>query len=98
MDLILLIFLTYYNGKLALQKGLKPFTWRVNTVVAWLIGQTVGFIVALQFYSVEDLSNPIKYLKAGLISIPFAFAGFHLIYHNLQKRPDAKSTDFDQKN
>lgn len=90
LEIVALYFLTSYIGKLALQKGLKPLTWKINTILAWIAGEFVGIIIALQFFDIKEL------LKISLIALPFAFGGFHFIKYTLEKKPDTHSTDIDQ--
>ncbi len=90
LEIVALYFLTSYNGKLAERKGLKPMTWKINTILAWIVGEFIGFIIALQFFPIQDL------LKISLIALPFAFGGFHFIKYTLEKKPDHNPTDFEQ--
>jgi hypothetical protein len=91
IDILSLYFLTQFNGKLALRKGLKPMSWKINTIVAWIVGEIVGFSVALKYFNIpltlQPLSND-QVLRISLLAYPFAFAGFHFIKYTLEKKPD----------
>lgn len=66
-------------------------TWKINTIVAWIVGEIIGFSVALKFFNIpltlQPLSND-QVLRISLLAYPFAFAGFHFIKHTLEKKPD----------
>ena len=94
LDIIAMILLAMYNGRIAQQNGLKAGTWRLYTVVAWIIGELVGTAVALQFYKFSDFLNPKVSFKIMLLVIPFAFAGFHFVHYQLKKQISQNSKEF----
>ena len=42
LEIIALIFLTREIGKIATKKGLKPVTWKIYTVIAWIVSEIIG--------------------------------------------------------
>lgn len=97
LEIIALYFLTAHNGKIAERKGLKPMTWKINTVIAWFIGEIIGIIVAINLFHIhqaEKLSNA-ELIKMSLVALPFGFAGFHFIKYTLEKKPDNTPPHFE---
>lgn len=82
LEIIALYFLTQHNGKIAERKGLKPLTWKLNTIFAWLIGEIIGVMIGLRIFGINNL------LLIMLVALPCAFAGFHIIKNTLEKKPD----------
>lgn len=91
IDIIAMVLLAVYNGKIATRKGLKAGQWRMYTVLAWILGEFIGTLVALQFYSIQDFFSPQKSFKVMLLVFPFAFAGFHIVYYLLNKQSDSST-------
>ena len=44
LEIIILIFLTREIGRLAHSKGLKSGTWKIYTVVGWIVLEIIGVI------------------------------------------------------
>lgn len=82
MDLIILIFLTWKIGKVAVRKGLKPFTWRAYNVIGWLFFEIIGMIVGLAIFGKDNL------VSVGLVGFTFAITSYFLINAQLNKLPD----------
>jgi hypothetical protein len=55
LEIIALIFLTKQIGRIATDKGLKPGTWKLYTVLAWIAGEFVGAIIGVLFFGVNNL-------------------------------------------
>jgi hypothetical protein len=91
LEIIALIFLTRKIGKLAYTKGLKPLTWKIYTIVAWIIAEVTGIIVALMMF---DKDNLVSIVGVGLM---FAFTGYLFVNKQLNKFPD-KGIDDDINN
>ncbi|MFT3681819.1 MAG: hypothetical protein QM791_16220 [Ferruginibacter sp.] len=89
MDIIALIFLCRMNGKLALQKGLKPGLWRLYTVLAWIFAEFVGFGIGVSMFGL----NKENLLSVGLVGIFTAFGGYLVIKFILENKPDAYTDD-----
>ena len=53
LEIVALIYLTRSVGQLALNKGLKPGTWKLYTVLAWFAGEITGLIIGFTMFGVE---------------------------------------------
>jgi hypothetical protein len=82
LDFLILIALAVYIGKLAKKKGLKSGTWQLYTVLAWLGGEIIGISIGLSLFGIE------QFMKIVLVALPCAFAGFHIVFVTLQKKPN----------
>ena len=87
LEIIALIFLCKKNGRLAIQKGLKPGIWKFYTVLAWVITEIIGLGFGLAMFGQNNL---IGLMALGLIS---AFGGYLIIKSILEKKPDALDED-----
>ena len=87
IELIALYFLCKFNGRLAARKGLKPLTWRLYTIFAWLVAEFLGVILGLMLFGKDDL-GPL--MAIGLVS---AFGGYLFIRYILDKKTDAIGDD-----
>jgi hypothetical protein len=92
IEIIALIFLCKSNGQLALQKGLKPGSWKLYTVLAWLGAEFIGCILGLIMFG-QGQNNPLKIEQANFFQISFvaifcAFGGYLIIRYTLEKKPD----------
>lgn len=91
LDLIILYFLTKEIGKIAAQKGLKPFSWKIYTIIAWIASEIVGIVVGIMMFGVNNLVSII------LVGFTFAITSYFLIKAQLNRLPD-KSFDDDINN
>ncbi|HEY5408545.1 MAG TPA: hypothetical protein VIJ92_15735 [Ginsengibacter sp.] len=82
MDLIILFFLAREIGRLAAKKGLKPGTWRLYTVVGWLITEIIGIFIGLMIFDKDNL------FSIAMIGIAFAITSYFIIKAQLNKLPD----------
>lgn len=82
LEIIILIFLTKDIGKLAQTKGLKPGTWKIYTVVGWVISEIIGIIIGFIIFGKDNL------FSAALIGIAFAVTSYYIIKAQLNKLPD----------
>ena len=82
LEIIALVFLTRQIGRIAVTKGLKPGTWKLFTVLAWIAGEFVGAIIGLLIFSQDNIFSII------LVAIAGAVTGYFIIKANLSKRPD----------
>jgi len=87
IEIIALIFLCIKNGKLAAQKGLKPGTWKLYTVLAWLVTEMAGVVLGIALFGQNNL---IGIMSLGLVS---AFGGYLFIKYVLEKKPDTFDED-----
>lgn len=90
LDIIILIFLTRSIGDLAIQKGLKPGTWKVYLVLAWLAGELLGIFIGVLMFGIE------KPLMILLVALPCAVAGYHIIRNTLDRKPDVMKDEINQ--
>jgi hypothetical protein len=70
-------------GNLAIQKGLKPGTWKLYTVLAWLAGEFAGAFIGVLIFGTDN------FFSVFLLAVAGAITGFLLIKRNLSLRPDA---------
>ncbi len=82
LEIIALIFLTRKIGRLAETKGLKPGTWKLYTVLAWIAGEFVGAVLGVLIFGPENIVSII------LLAIAGAVTGYFIIRASLSKRPD----------
>ena len=87
IELIALYFLCKFNGQLAARKGLKPLTWRIYTILAWLVAEVLGVILGLLLFGKDNLGS---LAALGLVS---AFGGYLFIRYVLDKKPDMIGDD-----
>ncbi len=90
IEIIALILLTGQMGRLASHKGLKPGRWQLYTVLAWVAGEIVGFIIGLLMFEINN------YVSIMLMGLAGAVTGYFAIKANLSKRPDALGDDINQ--
>ena len=87
LEIIALIFLTKEIGKIAAQKGLKPITWKIYTIIAWLVSEIIGVVVGVMIFGVNNIVSVI------LVGITFAITSFFIIKAQLNKLPDQTFDD-----
>ena len=90
LEIIALIFLTKEMGKIAAEKGLKPVTWKIYTVLAWLLGEIIGGIIGLYMFGLNN------WISVALVAIGGAITGYLILKSNLSKRPDVMDDDINQ--
>lgn len=90
LEIIALILLTKRIGVLAEQKGLKPGTWKLYTVLVWLGSEIVGVLLGIILFGQENI------LMAGLMGLGFAIASFFILRANLNKKPDSMDEDINR--
>lgn len=82
LEIIVLIFLTRNIGRLATSKGVKPSTWKIYTIFAWVFSELCGFFVGLMIFSEDNLVSII------LVGLAFAITSYYIIKARLNKLPD----------
>ena len=90
LEIIALIFLTKEMGKIAAEKGLKPVTWKIYTVLAWVLGEIIGGIIGLYMFGLNNL------ISVALVAIGGAITGYLILKSNLSKRPSVMDDDINQ--
>ena len=87
LEIIALIFLCKRNGQLAERKGLKPSTWKIYTIIAWIVAEFLGIFIGMIMFGKTNL---VAVLAVGLFG---AFGGYLFIRHNLERRTDYLEED-----
>ncbi len=87
LEIIALIFLTKEIGKISTKKGLKPITWKIYTIIAWLVSEILGIVVGVMIFGVDNVVSII------LVGITFAITSFFIIKAQLSKLPDQTFDD-----
>jgi hypothetical protein len=87
LEVIALIFLTRRMGYLAIRKGLNPLSWKLYTVLAWILAELTGCILAMLLFG---NTNYVAIFSIGLLS---AFGGYLIVRAILEKRPDHTEED-----
>jgi hypothetical protein len=82
LEIIALIFITKEMGKLSLQKGLNPRTWKLYTIAGWFAAEIFGIAVGLFLLNSRDL------IALSLLGCIFAVGGFLIVRAALQNKPD----------
>ncbi len=87
MDIILLIFLAIRIGRLAEKKGKPAGKWRLNLVLAWIIGEIIGATIGIAIFGQENM------FSWALIGLGCAVSTYFLINNHLTKMPDSVNED-----
>lgn len=87
LEIIALVFLCKRNGALAEKKGLKPGTWKMYTVLGWILAEFVSLFIGMAMFGKESL---IAVLAIGLFG---AFGGYLFVRYILENKPDAAIED-----
>ncbi len=100
IEIIALIFLCKKNGELAIQKGLKSKTWKIYTVVAWILAEFIGCIFAVLLFIEPGQLNMKEIAQSNiaaisLVSLFAAFGGYLFVRYTLEKKPDGGLFDKD---
>ncbi len=90
LEIIALIFLCKSNGNLAVKKGLKPSTWKMYTIFAWIVGELGGAIIGMSMFGKTNL------LAMLGIAVFGAFGGYLFVRKTLENKPDALDNDINQ--
>ncbi|MFC4262829.1 hypothetical protein ACFOWM_08075 [Ferruginibacter yonginensis] len=83
MDILVLIFLAYQIGNLALRKGEAAGKWRLTLVIAWIAAEVIGGIIGIIIFGMD---NTISWL---LIAWGCALTAYFVVKNYLDKLPDA---------
>jgi hypothetical protein len=87
LEIIALIFLTREIGRIAHNKGLKPLTWKIYTVAAWIISEIIGVIAGVMIFGMDNL------FSVALVGFTFAITSYFIIKAQLNKLPDYFDND-----
>jgi hypothetical protein len=92
LEIVALIFLCKMNGALALKKGLKPGSWKLYTIFAWIGAEITGMVLGISFFGLDKKDIP-GLMAIGLVS---AFGGYLIVRAILEKRPDIIEEDINR--
>lgn len=97
LEILLLFFLCRKIGKIARERGLKPFRWQAYTVLAFFLMEGIGLNLALSWLEVGELKSMeqitqfmMQHPGVFLFSLFTAFGGYLLVRMILEKRPEVK--------
>lgn len=90
LEILTLIFLTKNIGNLAIQKGLKPGTWKLYTVLAWFGAELLGIVLGFA------IGGENGFALAFLFGVGFALSSFFIVKANLKKRPDSMEEEINR--
>lgn len=90
LEIIALIFLTRNIGNIAIQKGLKPGTWKLYTVLAWFGAEILGIFIGFAIMGQENI------IGAILIGLAAAITSYFIIKSTLEKKPDMLEDDINE--
>ncbi|MEO8764732.1 MAG: hypothetical protein ABI416_10615 [Ginsengibacter sp.] len=89
IEIIVLIFLTKEVGKIAHEKGLKPVTWKIYTILGWILSEIIGVFIGIMIFGQDNLVSII------LVGLLFAVTSYFIIKAQLRKFPDLLDDDID---
>jgi hypothetical protein len=87
LEIIALPFLSRNNGKLAVTKGLKLWTWIMFTILSWLGFELAGAIMGILIFGWDNL------VPAYLLAVASGVLGYFFIRDILQKKDDMVEED-----
>jgi hypothetical protein len=82
LEIIALIFLTKEIGRIAHDKGLRPVTWKIYTVVGWIVSEIIGIFAGAMIFGKDNLFSIV------LVGLTFAITSYFIIKAQLNKLPD----------
>lgn len=89
LEIIALVFLSRQIGMLAQRKGQPAGWWKFYMVIAWIAGEFLSILVAVNFLGVDEL------LTAFLFGIMGALGGYLMVRARLSGMPDKPGDTFD---
>ena len=93
LEIIALFFLCKSNGNLAAKKGLKSLTWKIYTIVAWLIAEMFGFSIGFSIFNKATVQD---FIGACCVAVFCAFGGYLFVRKALENKPDNLEKDINQ--
>lgn len=87
LDLIVLYFLTKEIGKIAAQKGMKPITWKIYTVISWITSELIGLMFGVMLFGIDNMVSII------LVGFTFAITSYYIIKAQLNRLTDKTFDD-----
>lgn len=90
LEIIALFFLCRSNGSLAEKKGLKPTSWKIYTIAAWIGGEMAGALIGVSMF---DKTNLFAIFGIALFC---AFGGYLMVRKTLENKPDVFDDDINR--
>ncbi len=87
LEIIALIFITREIKKIAIQKGLKPLTWKIYTVFSWFTFEIIGILIGIMIWGMDNI------IALAFFGFACAFGGFLIIRSVLLNKPDNTSDE-----
>lgn len=82
LEIIALVFLTRQIAKIAQDKGLRPVTWKIYTVVGWIVSEIIGVFAGVIIFGTDNL------FSVEMVALTFAITSYFIIKAQLNKLPD----------
>ena len=82
LEIIILYFLTKKIGALAVTKGLPAGRWKLYLVLAWIVAELFGAVIAVMIFGKDNL------FSALLVAIACAASSYFILTNYLNKLPD----------
>ena len=90
LEIISLIIITRYIGRLAELKKLDVRKWKVISILLFFVLELTGCIVSLLFVAPDNI------VTIALIGFAFGITSYPLIKNHLSKLPDPEQSGLDQ--
>lgn len=82
LEIIILFFLTKKIGVLAATKGLPAGRWKLYLVLAWIVAELFGAVIAVMIFGKDNL------FSALLVAIACAASSYFILTNYLNKLPN----------
>jgi len=92
LEIIAIIISCRQNKILAIRKGLKPVTWILNTIGAWLVMEFAGISLGIAVLGIR-IDNFWGLTGIGVMS---GFGGYLMVRAILEKKPDHIEEDINR--
>ncbi len=86
LEIIAIVFL---SRNIAERKGLKKGWWVFYTVMAWIVAEFLGAVVAILVFQTEET------LAIYPFAIGFAIASYFIVKAIISRKPDPEPTSFE---
>jgi hypothetical protein len=82
LDIIILIFLARSIGRLAVQKGVNPGSWKLYIIIGWIAAEFAGILLAVVIFPDDP------FVPALLLGLGCAYTSYLVLRSVLSKKPD----------
>ena len=81
IEILCLFFLARSIGRMASERGLNPTSWKIKTVIYWIIAEFIGVFIGIsQFgFTIKDI------FSVTLFALISGFGGYLLVRYRLEK-------------